>query len=689
MIGLESLPSDPLAIRTKPAAFALCSNVAALVLLAAVGVVAALSFRDYGLGWDDFTQSQYGDLLLSYYRSGLRDRRVFDFVNLYEYGGGFDMVAALAAKLLPFGLFETRRLIGAAVGLIGMALTWRIAHRAGGPFAGFMAVGLIATCPLYLGHMFMNPKDGPFAAAMALLLLAVVRSLQEYPQPRGPTVILFGLGLGLSIGTRVIGLMAGLYIVPALALLLAVEARAQGWQQALGRLTRYLAVLLPGFFLAYAVMALVWPWSVQAPLNPLRAVVYFSSFFEKPWHELFEGALLTVTRMPRSYLPTLLALKLPLLMIILGASGAIGAIVLAIRSAERPQARAVLLLLALAALMPIAVTLAMHPAMYNGIRQFVFILPPLAALGGLAAAWLVPPIRRRGWPALGVAGLLLALGLIRPVIGMVRVHPYEYTWFNGLAGGVRGAQSQFMLDYWGLSFRQAAPGAAGRARQTRRPAAERKLDDRRMRAASAGARCPRSRLRRDLGSQGRGLRDDARRVLLPQARCAGAGGGRARRRHLCARLRHPRAHSDGYPDAAAAVRFGLDFGIRGSAGAGRASCRPVSDRKPSHCARALNCSNATLPLWTSFCIHAIVCGQEHSVWRSDSVYGVRCHTSRRQLPIGRGRDGRTHPRVGLVQNRPRTNLRLACTSQIHGRSHAAGPGTDCAVLGAGFRRLIQ
>ena len=137
---------------------------AALVLLA-VAAIAALTSRDYGLGWDDFTHAQYGDLLLKLYGSGFTDRRAFGFVNLYMYGGGFDMLAALAAKILPFDLFATRRLVGAAVGLVGLAATWRIGRRIGGPTAGLIALVLLATCPLYYGHMFMNPKDAPFAAA--------------------------------------------------------------------------------------------------------------------------------------------------------------------------------------------------------------------------------------------------------------------------------------------------------------------------------------------------------------------------------------------------------------------------------------------------------------------------------------------------------------------------------------------
>jgi hypothetical protein len=427
----------------------------AIAILIAVAIVAAFTFRDYGLGWDDFTHSQYGDLLLAYYGSGFRDQRAMHFVNLYYYGGGFDMAAALLAKVLPFGLFETRRLCGAIVGLIGLALTWRIARRAGGPRAGVVGLALLATCPLYIGHMYMNAKDAPFAAAMALLILALVRIAQEYPRPGAGTVMMFGFGLGLAFGSRVLAVLSPLYILPALALVIVVEGRVEGWREAAARFGRLVLRLLPGFVLAYAVMAVIWPWSVRAPLDPLWAVEYFSRFFEKPWRELFDGALILAPDMPRRYVPTLLMLKLPELMLALGLTGLIGAFVAAARATVPPNRRAMLLTLALAAIVPVAVTVAMRPAMYNGIRHFLFVLPPLAALGGLAAAWIAEVLwRRRG--ALAAATAALAIGLASPVVAMVRLHPYEYTSFNHIAGGVPGAAGRYMLDYWGLSFRQAS-----------------------------------------------------------------------------------------------------------------------------------------------------------------------------------------------------------------------------------------
>ena len=102
-----------------------CDDLAMLVL-AAVAVVAGLTFRDYGLGWDDYTHAEYADLLLRMYGSGFKDTGALSFANLYMYGGGFDMAAALLHKIIPLELFETRRLLGAIVGVIGLAVTWRL-----------------------------------------------------------------------------------------------------------------------------------------------------------------------------------------------------------------------------------------------------------------------------------------------------------------------------------------------------------------------------------------------------------------------------------------------------------------------------------------------------------------------------------------------------------------------------------
>lgn len=428
----------------------------AVVILGVVAIIGAATFRDYGMGWDDYTHAEYGGLLLHLFDSGLRDQRALGFVNLYAYGGGFDMLAALMARISPFDLWETRRLAGLAVGLVGLAVTWRMGRRLGGPVAGMIALLLLATCPLYYGHMFMNPKDAPFAVAMAIFLFGLVGVFQEYPRPSVPAVALLGLGLGLALGTRI---LAGLSVVAALLTMLFVflaERRQLKAPLPRQHLARFILTLLPAAILAYAVMGLVWPWGVVDPFNPLRALVYFSHFFEKPWREMFAGSLLYVPDMPRIYLPQLLALKLPEIFVLLGTGGLAGALVATTRKAIPVPQRAALLIVAFAALVPIGIAVLTRPAMYNGIRHFVFVVPPLAVLGGCAGACALDWIRRQSRQAALVTALAGLAAFALPVIDMTRLHPYQYAHFNRLAGGVGHAQDGYMLDYWGLAFKQAA-----------------------------------------------------------------------------------------------------------------------------------------------------------------------------------------------------------------------------------------
>src|ERR1700676_3706653 len=430
----------------------------AVVVLGAVALIAGLTFRDYGLGWDDYTHAEYADLLLRMFGSGFKDTHALSFANLYMYGGGFDMAAALLHKLIPLERFETRRLLGAVVGLIGLAVTWRLGRRVGGPLAGLAALLLLALCPTFYGHMFMNPKDAPFAVAMVILMLGLVRLAEEYPQPSPRTVLIIGLGAGLSIGSRILGGLALLYALGGFVPLVLEEIRSNGAREAAHRFARVVYLLLPGLILGYLVMGLIWPWSIMEPGNPLRALTYFSHFFEKPWKEMFDGALVSVPDMPWSYLPTLFALQLPEVLLGLSIAGLVGTLMSLSRGDVTARRKSILLMLTLAATLPLVIAMVKRPALYNGIRHFIFVIPPMTVLAGVAFAWGMNWLRenRRSWQPAAMA--VFAFGLLLPLGEMIRLHPYQYTHFNHIAGTVRGADDLFMLDYWGLALKQASDG---------------------------------------------------------------------------------------------------------------------------------------------------------------------------------------------------------------------------------------
>ena len=172
---------------------------------------------------------------------------------------------------------------------------------------------------------------------------------------------------------------------------------------------------------------------------------------------MFDGALVSVPDMPWSYLPTLFALQLPEAMIGLFVAGGVASVMSLSRNDMTARQKSVLLMLTLAATLPIMIAIVKRPALYNGIRHFVFVIPPMAVLGGVAFAWLLNWLgddNRRSWRPVAVTAF--CLGLLLPLAEMIRLHPYQYTHFNYIAGTVRGADTRFMLDYWGLALKQAS-----------------------------------------------------------------------------------------------------------------------------------------------------------------------------------------------------------------------------------------
>jgi hypothetical protein len=454
-IAMSSIATSAIDTPSRRSLERTCDDLALLVL-AAVALIAALTFRDYGLGWDDYTHAEYADLLLRMYGSGFKDTGALSFANLYMYGGGFDMAAALLHKVIPLELFETRRLVGAIVGVIGLAVTWRLGRRVGGPLAGLASLLLLALCPIYYGHMFMNPKDAPFAVAMVILMTGLVRLAEEYPQASPRTILIVGLGAGLSIGSRILGGLALVYALVGFMPLFVEEIRTQGARDAIRRFVHVLYVLMPGLILGYLIMGLIWPWSIMQPGNPFTALTYFSHFFEKPWKEMFDGALVSVPDMPWSYLPTLFALQMPEVLLVLSIAGVAGMLAALTRREVSARRKTIFLMLTLAATLPLLIAMVKRPALYNGIRHFVFVIPPMTVIAGVAFAWTMNWLKenRVSWQPVALA--VFAFGLLLPLGEMIRLHPYQYTHFNHIAGTVRGADDRFMLDYWGLAFKQAS-----------------------------------------------------------------------------------------------------------------------------------------------------------------------------------------------------------------------------------------
>ena len=436
-----------------------CRDLSVLVLLAA-GIICLLTFQDYGITHDEEVQNNYGKMILSYYTSGFQDRSNFDYLDLYRYGGLFDLLAVIANLVSPLGEYETRHLLGGLFGVFGLIGAWRLGRHLGGERAGLLALLILLLEPAYYGQSFNNPKDAPFAGAMIWCVLYLCRAIAELPHIRLRTALKLGVAFGLALGIRVGALLVVPYVGLGLVIYFLLEYRRyRVWRIAGAELWDIVKHLGLALVVAYALMAVLWPWAVQSPINPVRALLEFSRL-PLNLDTLVAGKWVKAYDLPYYYLPVYLVSKMPET-VLFGLLLALGySTVWLVRGHPRTAAeerKAIQYLeIGLAAGFPILFFVLTRPTAYNGIRHFLFVMPPMAVLAGLAIDHLWTDAERRVAPLGRALALVLTAVMVVQTWTMVRLHPDEYIYFNMLVGGVHGAEDEYELDYWSNSLHEAA-----------------------------------------------------------------------------------------------------------------------------------------------------------------------------------------------------------------------------------------
>lgn len=232
--------------------------------------------------------------------------------------------------------------------------------------------------------------------------------------------------LGLSTSTRILGPFAGV-IITYYAL------RTKGRQ------------VIPAIAM-YAIVALIatyfsWPYLWTNPIPRFFQSLQEMSLY--PWlgGVIFNGELYQSTDLPFSYLPTLLAIQLTEPVWLLSIAGWVVAV------QNKKKKRTLLEVVLLWFVIPLLAFIFMRVALYDNFRQILFILPPIFFMAGVA----FEAIKNVKWQA-----ALIVVSLLPGMIGIITLHPYEYIYYNQFVGGVNGAKDRFEMDYWAISYREAA-----------------------------------------------------------------------------------------------------------------------------------------------------------------------------------------------------------------------------------------
>ncbi len=402
-------------------------------------------YKDYGISFDEPTQMQMGILNYRYARTGdnslltWKDRYYgpfFEEVLVYLQGQGPLREVYFQRHLLTFLCF-----FGGCLAFFGAAL-----YRYRKLWLALAGTLFLVLSPRIFANSFYNSKDIPF---MVFYSLAVFSLLWLVDHPGWLAGIGHAAVTGAALAIRLPALL-----IPALtifALLVEVLSKRLSWRKALGLGALYLLV-------SAAVMTALWPGIWPNPVQGFLAALGQMSRFPYDLAMLFQGQVVQAMDLPWQYIPVWLGITTPVLylaLFLLGAGLVLAAVLRKPAWIFSQTGRDDLIVLGAAGL-PVLAVILLKSTLYDGWRQMFFIYPAfvLIALKGLEAAvgWLRRSHLRPAAPYLTAA--ILAAALAPVAWGMLSEHPYQNVYFNRLAGpDLQTVQKNYMLDYWGLSYR--------------------------------------------------------------------------------------------------------------------------------------------------------------------------------------------------------------------------------------------
>jgi hypothetical protein len=442
-----------------------------LLVLGAALVIGLATAADYALSTDEFNTDEYGPKALAWYTSAFADRSQFETVEeyLWMYGPWFQVLVAAVQSLELASPMTVRHTMTFLFGLAGLAAVVPIARLTVGRWAGLTALTLCLLTGYLYGNLFFAPIDVPFLFAMSWSTLAIVLMVrQEVPNWR--LTLATGLVTGLAIATRTGGVITHAYLAGGMCLC-ALETMLRHGRAGYGQLRQIALRTLLVIPIAWLTAIALWPWlQIGNPFTQfLEAYRHFdtldTSFEFQNW-----GRLTFTDKVPAWYIPGQFLARLPegfLALLSLGMAVWIGAATSWTRTAlgalrrsgiaglrpvvaELAASRAVLVV-SVAAFVPIGVLSLQGSTLYDGVRHVLFVIPMLAIVAARGLTSLLPFLRRLPVVSVGLGVAHTAT----VVVTLVILHPLEYIAMNGLVGGVAGAYGRFDLDYWSMAAPEA------------------------------------------------------------------------------------------------------------------------------------------------------------------------------------------------------------------------------------------
>lgn len=416
-----------------------------VIALLSLVLLPNLSF-DYGITWDEPEDRKYFTEVISYFQTGGEDTRALDTKrklhdHLVNYGPFVNLVCAVAEEYLsPFDTYETRHLVLSLFAFIGLLFTGLLARKAGTWRTAVIVMLMMWLTPAFIGHATNNQKDMPFMAFYIASLFYIVRFTTEVPKVRLKTFVMTGLTMGILFSIRAGGLIVFPYLILFVGIKYLMTLKTEK-SKPINRAIEYAYKGIIPMAIAYVIGVIFWPAAIQDPLNhPIAALKNFEKFSLVHVYEVFEGQRFYMKDYPWYYAPKMMYLTLPLFVL-----AGLAVFLVGMKWLWTHFRKELVAIIAFSVIFPMAYIIYKDSALYNSWRHVLFLMPGILILSAIGWDWLMN-VKSKIINITAVVVLLASMAWVGS--WMARNHPYQYMYYNEIAGGVKGAFGKYELDYW-------------------------------------------------------------------------------------------------------------------------------------------------------------------------------------------------------------------------------------------------
>ena len=418
-------------------------------------ITGVLIYDDYGISWDETDNRRLGFISLNYLRElfsldiyqGFEHDDLAYMYSTKQYGVIFDLPMAFIEKLFniedPRNYFLLRHFFNFLIFYIATIFFYLLLKKRFSIHLSIIGLFFWILSPRIFADSFYNMKDIIFLSFLVISLYYAITFLNA---PTYKSAFLLALTCSFAIDVRVLGVIVPFIVVVFFAFM--VLDSKDLFKRYFPKFSAFILLLI--FF-----TILFWPYLWSDPLNNFISAFKSMSSYPMRLNVFYLGNYVSSTNLPWHYPLVWIFISTPIPYLLLFLIGSFSIIFMFIRrflelSSDkksldlwRGNNERMDIIFFLIFYFSIFLIIEMNSTLYGGWRHLFFVYPSLIfiSIRGLDFVSKFLSIKYLYY--------LLIPFFLYTSFWMVKNHPFQFVYFNKLAGNNVG--SYFELDYWGTS----------------------------------------------------------------------------------------------------------------------------------------------------------------------------------------------------------------------------------------------